>query len=65
MAGRTSTRTRRAIATWLLIFFVFPGMLVWWFLMHAVWFIGLLSIVALQLAMWGVVSAETPVEREK
>ena len=64
LAVQTSARTRRAIAAWFLIFFIVPGIPLWYVLRDALWFVGLLSIVALVLAMWGVVSAETPVEDE-
>jgi hypothetical protein len=64
LAAQTSARTRRALAAWFLIFSICPGFPLWFILRDQLWFVGLLSIVALTLAMWGVVSAETPVEDE-
>lgn len=65
LANRTSTRSRRALGAWFLIFFIFPGIPGWYLLRNVLWFVGLMSIVALILSMWGVVSAETPVEAEE
>ena len=64
LAAHSSTRGRRALAAWVLILCIFPGIPAWYVLREALWFVGFLSIVALILAMWGVVSAETPVEQE-
>ena len=64
LAGRTTTRSRRALAAWILILCIVPGVPAWYLLRDQLWFVGFMSIVALILAMWGVVSAETPVEKE-
>jgi carbon starvation protein CstA len=64
LAGRTNARARRAFAAWVLIACIFPGIPAWFLLRNQLWFVGFMSIVALILAMWGVVSAETPVEDE-
>lgn len=64
LARRFAARTRRAAGAWLLVLFVFPGIPIWYVLRNQLWLIGLMSIIALVLAQWGVVSAETPVEEE-
>lgn len=64
LAARFSARDRRAAAAWVLILWVFPGTPVWLLLRGALWFVGLMSIVALWLSAWAMVSGETPVEAE-
>lgn len=63
LGGRFSARTRRALAAWFLILITATIPLRFPFRTYVslVWAI---SEVALILAMWGVVSAETPVENE-
>lgn len=64
LATRTTRRQRCAVAAWLLIFSIFPGTPLWYVWRDAIWLIGAMSLVALWLALAGVVSAETPVEKE-
>lgn len=63
MGSRFTARQRRAIAAWTMILIIVTIPLRYPFRTYVslVWAI---SEVALILAMWGVVSAETPVERE-
>lgn len=63
LGSRFDARQRRAIAAWTLIFIVLtiPARYPFRNYVSLVW---LISEVALVLAMWGVVSAETPVEEE-
>lgn len=62
LAERTSVRQRRAIGAWLLILAIFPGTPIWYVWRDALWLIGLMGLVAIWIALAGVVSAETPVE---
>lgn len=66
LAEELSARSRRALATWVLILCIFPLTPVWviWFF-TSVAFIAAVSIFALILAAWGILSAETPVESEQ
>lgn len=63
MGSRFDARQRRAIAAWTLILIILtiPARYPFRNYVSLVW---LISEVALVLAMWGVVSAETPVEEE-
>lgn len=63
LGGRFDARQRRAIAAWTLIGIIvtIPARYPFRNYVSLVW---LISEVALVLAMWGVVSAETPVEPE-
>lgn len=63
LGGRFNARDRRALATWALILVIiqWPISYIW---KDKVWFIWVISEVALVLGLWGVVSAETPVEQE-
>jgi hypothetical protein len=65
LATCSTARQRRAAATWVLIFWIFPGLPMWLWLRNAIWFIGLMSIIALWLSAWAMVGTETPVEEEK
>jgi hypothetical protein len=60
----TTQRTRAAINTWLLILWVFPGTLIWYFFRNVLWLIGFMSIYAIWTGHLGAASAETPVEKE-
>lgn len=62
--AQAAARTRRAIAAWMLIVCLFPGVPLWLVLRNALWFVGFMSIIALVFGAWGVLSAETPVEPE-
>lgn len=64
MGERFNARERRAIAAWVLILIVVT-VPVRYFWKDQVWLVWAISEVALVLAMWGVVSAETPVEAEE
>lgn len=64
LGSRFSARQRRAIAAWCLIL-VFVTIPLRYFAKDAVWMVWLLSEVALLFGLWGVVSAETPVEAEE
>lgn len=61
---KTSQRQRAAINTWLLILWIIPGLLIWFLLKDALWFIGFMSIYAIWTGHLGAASAETPVEPE-
>lgn len=65
LGSRFTARTRRAIAAWTMILLICPVTPVTYLWKDQVWMIWLVSMVALVLAMWGVVSAETPVEKEQ
>lgn len=60
----TSQRQRAAINTWLLIAWIFPGLVIWFILKNALWFIGFMSIYAIWTGHLGAASAETPVEQQ-
>lgn len=62
--AHTTQRQRAAINTWLLLVWIFPGLLVWFVLKSAIWFIGFMSIYAIWTGHLGAASAETPVEPE-
>lgn len=64
LGSRFSARTRRAIAAWTLILIVVTIPLRYPFRTYVslVWAISELALI---LGMWGVVSAETPVEAEE
>jgi hypothetical protein len=64
LANRTSARTRRACAAWLLILWLGPGTIAWLMLRDVLWFVGLMSLVALWWTGWSTVGTETPVEKE-
>lgn len=63
LGSRFDARQRRAVATWLMILFLvsIPATYPLRSYVSLVW---LLSEIALVVGMWGVVSAETPVEPE-
>lgn len=63
MGERFNARQRRAIAAWVLIIIAItvPIRYHW---KDAVWLVWAISEAALILSMWGVVSAETPVEEQ-
>lgn len=63
LGNRFNARGRRALAAWVLILVIiqWPISYIW---KDQVWFIWVISEVALVLGLWGVVSAETPVESE-
>lgn len=63
LGSRFSARTRRAIAAWALILILATIPLRYPFRAE-VWMVWAISELALLLGMWGVVSAETPVEEE-
>lgn len=60
----TTQRQRTAINTWLLLVWIFPGVLIWFILKDALWFVGFMSIYAIWTGHLGAASAETPVEQE-
>ena len=62
---QSSARSRRALAAWVLIFSIVPGLPVWFVLRSSVAFVGFLSILAITFSAWGILSAETPVESEE
>lgn len=64
LSKKFTARQRRAIAAWFMILFII-GIPVTYPVRNEVAVIWLMSEVALVLAMWGVVSAETPVEDEE
>lgn len=64
LASRTSRRGRCAFATWVMILWLGPGTAAWLLLLHELWFIGWMSLVALWLSAFAMVAAETPVEHE-
>lgn len=63
LGARFSARARRAFAAWSLILIVATVPLRYPY-RNAVWLVWAISEFALVLSMWGVVSAETPVEEE-
>lgn len=63
LGSRFTARQRRSIAAWVMILIVITIPMRYPF-KGAVWMVWAISEVALVLAMWGVVSAETPVESE-
>jgi hypothetical protein len=63
LGTRLSARVRRAIAAWALILITITIPLRYPF-RNAVWLVWLISEVALVLSCGGIVSAETPVEKE-
>lgn len=64
LAQRSTARTRRALAAWALIFWLGPGFALWILLLHQLWFVGLMSLVALWWTGWSTIGTETPVEKE-
>lgn len=64
LAHRTTSRDRRAVATWLAMLFIFPGTPISFFWRSEIWMLWLMSDVALILALLAVAAGETPVERE-
>ena len=64
LAERTTPRLRRAVSAWVALFWLGPGFVLWLWLRDALWFVGLMSVVALWLSGLGMVAAETPVERQ-
>lgn len=63
IATRFTAAQRREIATWLLIVFIITTPLRYIF-KDQVWMVWFLSEVALDLALLGVIAAETPVENQ-
>jgi hypothetical protein len=64
IADKTSARDRRAIGAWVLIFSLGPGTTISILYSRAIWWIVILSILAIQLTGFTMVFAETPVEEE-
>lgn len=62
---KTDARFRRAMNFWLLILWLVPGTILWFFLKDALWFVGVMSLYALWATHFGAFSAETPVEHEQ
>lgn len=65
LAEQTTARTRRTLATWVLILSIVPLTPIWIaFFFSSVPFLAAVSIAALWLAAWGIAAAESPVENE-
>lgn len=64
LASRTDARTRRAIAAWVFIYWLGPGFLMWFFLLHSLLYIGWMSIATAIVSTWALVGTETPTEEE-
>ena len=60
----TDARLRRTINFWFLIAWMTGGLVLWLFLLNALWFVGFMSLYALWATHFGAFSAETPVEDE-
>lgn len=65
LGARFTVRQRRALAAWVMILTIFPGIPFTYLWKNSVWMVWLLSIIALTFAAWGVLAAETPVEKEE
>lgn len=65
LARYSTARQRRALAAWALIFWLGPGLVLWLFLLNALWFVGLMSLVALWWTGWSTIGTETPVEEQE
>lgn len=61
----TDARLRRAINFWLFVAWIVPGVVIWFLLKDALWFVGFMSIYAIWSTHFGAFSAETPVENEQ
>lgn len=66
LQANTTQRQRLAVACWVSIFWLppGPGFFMWLFWIHSLWFVGLMSVVALWMTGLTMVGAETPVEKE-
>ena len=66
LCEHTTARQRLAVACWVSIFWLppGPGFWMWLFWLHALWFVGLMSIAALWLTGLAMVGTETPNKEE-